>query len=103
MWPSRWCCWRTDSSQFGDIPPTGPVEPDRYKGSSGLVYPPNSLRVPNEIGGASGAFLDQAGRRGLAQPVLVARARRTVAIQRRVPGTHPGVPIFLLGALRVLW
>jgi hypothetical protein len=35
---------------------------------------------------ATGAFLDQAGRPGPAQPVLVARARRAVAIQRSVQG-----------------
>jgi hypothetical protein len=27
--------------------------------------------------------------------MLVARASRHVAIQRRIPGAHPGVPIFL--------
>jgi hypothetical protein len=53
------------------------------------------LRTSFKIGGASGAFLDQAGRRGAVKPVLVARASRHVAIQRRVPGAHPGVPVFL--------
>jgi hypothetical protein len=39
--------------------------------------------------------MDQAGRRGGSKRVLVARARRRVAIQRRVQGRIPGVPIFL--------
>ena len=43
-------------------------------------------RTSFKIDGASGAFLDQAGRRGPPQPVLVARARRTVEIQRSVQG-----------------
>jgi len=53
-----------------------------------------SLRAPNKIGGAVGACMDQAGRRGTAQRVLVARASRHVAtiedpidlrsVQRRV-------------------
>jgi hypothetical protein len=36
--------------------------------------------------GAVGGFMDQAGRRGPVQAVLVARARRHAAIQRRVEG-----------------
>lgn len=36
--------------------------------------------------GATGAFLDQAGRRGPIKPVLVARARRHAAIRRRLLG-----------------
>jgi hypothetical protein len=35
---------------------------------------------------AFGAFMDQAGRRGMSKRVLVARARHHVAIQRRVQG-----------------
>jgi hypothetical protein len=35
------------------------------------------------------------------KPVLVARASRHVAIQRRVPGAHPGVPVFLKAVLRL--
>ena len=45
-------------------------------------------------------FMDQAGRRGMAKRVLVARASRHVAIQRSVQGRIPGVPIFLIGVLR---
>jgi hypothetical protein len=43
--------------------------------------------------------MDQAGRRGAVKRVLVARAIRHVAIQRRVQGRIPGVPIFLIGVL----
>ena len=50
------------------------------------AYCPKCLRTCFEIGGAVGAFMDQAGRRGTVKRVLVARARRHVAIQRRVQG-----------------
>ncbi len=42
------------------------------------------LRRSFKIGGAVGACMDQAGRRGTAQRVLVACASRRVVIQRRV-------------------
>jgi hypothetical protein len=73
------------------------------------------LRTSFKIGGASGASLDQAGRRWpkrgcepkasvsrlrSVKLVLVARASRHVAIQRRVSGAHPGVPVFLKAVLR---
>ena len=45
-----------------------------------------ALRTSFKIGGAVGAFMDQAGRRGMAKRMLVARASRHVAIQRRVQG-----------------
>ena len=38
------------------------------------------------MSGAAGAFLDQAGLRGMPKRVLVVRARRHVEIQRRVQG-----------------
>jgi len=58
-----------------------------------------TLRTPIKKIGAVRVFMDQAGRRGAVKRVLVARARRHVAIQRRVQGRIPGVPIFLIGVL----
>jgi hypothetical protein len=58
------------------------------------------LRTCFKIGGASGAFMDQAGRSGTSKRVPVARVRRSGAIQRRVHGCIPGVPIFLKHVLR---
>jgi hypothetical protein len=55
--------------------------------------------------------MDQAGRRGTAQRMLVARASRHVAGRLKIssifnrsaqyPGTHPDVPIFLKAVLSV--
>jgi hypothetical protein len=66
---------------------------------NGLARRQLLLRTSFKIGGATGAFPDQAGRRGTVKPVLVARASRHVAIQRRVSGTYPGVPVFLKAVL----
>jgi hypothetical protein len=49
-------------------------------------WPAALLRTSFKIGGAVGAFMGQAGRRGMAKRMLVARASRHVAIQRSVQG-----------------
>ena len=68
----------------------GPVR----QGSAERFQSAVPLRTCFKIGGATGTCMDQAGRCGTAQRMLVARASRHVPIQRSVPGAHPGVPIF---------
>jgi hypothetical protein len=55
-----------------------------------LFFPPHRLERVSKPAVLPHAFMDQAGRRGMSQRVLVVRARHHVAAQRRVQGRISG-------------